>query len=139
MRQHPLDSTLQGHAARATSSTTTLELEPDDPILLFEPLELDIPAVFLDGRSDPGVQEFLDHGDDLGIRIQDLGILRPIHLARIVLEEVLARRKVFHQDAKDLGLEDAPRLSIVLADRDEIGSVKDRGDPLDTHQTDSER
>lgn len=45
---------------------------------------------------------------------------------------------MFHEDTEDLGFQDAPRLSIVLADGDEIRSVKDLGDTLDAHESDSE-
>lgn len=144
MHEHALDAVLERHSAAIARATRATQLQQNLPI--DETAEIDIAAVFLDSGADAGLEELLDHADDLAVVLVvgegvDLGAL----LAALVVgvghgvDDGLARRHELADEGEDLGLDVRPRRRAVLGYRDVVCAEENGGYAVDVEEGRGER
>ena len=97
-------------------------MQVDDAVL--EILENDVAAIHRHRRAHPGLQQFLDLGDDL---VVFLAIRRGIRRPRIGQDDRATRGEMFHDRGQNGRLQLMPVAVAILADGDEIGAEKHAG------------
>lgn len=127
VHEHALDAVLERDCAGVTGPASTSQLEQD--LAIDETPELNVSTVFLDGGSDAGFKQLLDHADDLAVV---LVVRETVFLAAFVgprgsarADDGLAGCDGLCDQAEDLGLDVRPGYGGVLADGDVVGSVED--------------
>src|SRR5471032_2381031 len=131
--QKVLNSHFQGGRRTRASRARALHLQVDHAFA--EVVKNDIAAVLGHGRTDAGLEQILDLGNDLvvvrgGIARRSRGFAR---------EHRLAGGVVLHDPAQDRGLQDLPVLVVRLGDGDEVGTEEHALNAFDGEQALGER
>lgn len=144
MHQHRLNAILQRHSARVASPASAPQLQHDNTIL--KTPQLDITTILLDRGADTGLQQLLDHADNLivllvkGERVAHttfLSALRAIGLHSG--HDRLAGRHGLRDQAEDLRLDVCPLRVAGLGHGDKVGAIEDGGHALDVEELGCER
>jgi hypothetical protein len=130
MLQKILDSHFQGGGRTRATRARALHLQVDHAFA--EVMEHDIAAVLGHGRTDAGLEQILDLGDDLVVLFGGGDGCFTRH-------DRLAGRVVLHDATQDGGLQDLPVLVGRLGDGDEVGAEEHPLDAFDGEQALGER
>lgn len=108
MHKHALNASLQSDCARVASSASTAQLQKN--LAIHKASELDITTIFLDSRADTGLEQFLDHADNLAVVLVELqrvllDCLRFAALAGDCVYKRLSRCHSLSDQSKDFGLD----------------------------------
>lgn len=143
MHQHALDAILQRDGAGIARPARAAQLQHD--LAVDETAELDVAAVFLDGWADAGLEELLNHGDDLlvlGVVLccfgeTALAVLFAVFL-RDGVDDRLPACDSFSDQGEDLGLDVRPGRGRVLCDGDVVAAVEDALDAVNIEEVGGE-
>src|SRR5262245_37697217 len=125
--QQILDAVAECCSRRWAAGAGALHVEKHHAIL--EAAECNISAIILHGRTNTGLDQFLDHGDRLGILfVEELLRSGGRRRACLAAQERRARHEVLHDGAEDGGLELLP-FAAGLGDRNEVGAEEHPAHP----------
>src|SRR5471030_1504386 len=131
--QKVLNSHFQGGRRTRATRARALHLQVDDAFA--EVMEHDIAAVLGHGRTDAGLEQIFDLGNNFVVVSRRIAC-RSGHFAR---KHGLAGGVVLHDAAQDGGLQDLPVLVVRLGDGDEVGAEEHPLDAFDGEQAFGER
>lgn len=147
MHQHALDAILERHGARVACAARAAQLELDEAVV--EAAVLNVPAVLLDRRADPRLQQLLDHAHHLAVA---LVVPQAVVVGRVLpvfgvgagaplyhVDQRLPRSHGLGDERKDLRADVRPVGVGGLGYRDEVGAVEDGRDAVDVHELRGER
>ena len=131
VHQHIFDPTLQRHARRRAPVARALQLHRHEPALGIERLEHDVSPVFRHRRSNPRLEEFLDHRHDFIVVLRDR---RPARRQFLLVHHRLSARVKVRNRLKRLRFHRLPLRVFALRHRHEVDPEEDIRDAFDREQ-----
>lgn len=141
MHQHALDTILERYCAGITCPASPAQLQFDKAVI--KPPEFNVTAILLDGRSDPCLQQLLDHANNLAvILVVSQAVFFDILVSVLAFRNIdngLTRGDCLGNEGKYLGPDMRPIRIPCLGDCDEVCAVEHGRDAVNVHELGGKR